>query len=91
MKTTGTIEAGTGLWYAPNTGATNESGFSALPGGYRYYDGSFHGIGLSAYFWSSTVFDASSAWWQYLGYNYAGVGTGADSEDFGDRVRCVQD
>ena len=40
MKTTGTIEAGTGLWYAPNTGATNSSGFSALPGGYRYDAGS---------------------------------------------------
>jgi len=30
MKTTGTIEAGTGLWYAPNEGATNSSGFSRV-------------------------------------------------------------
>jgi starch-binding outer membrane protein, SusD/RagB family len=36
MKTTGTIEDGTGLWYAPNVGATNESGFSAVPSGFFY-------------------------------------------------------
>ncbi len=54
MKTTGTIEAGTGLWYAPNTGATNESGFTALPGGYRSDNGDFDGLGYYAYFWSST-------------------------------------
>src|SRR5574344_2484117 len=36
LKATGTIEAGTGLWYDRNTGATNETGFTGLPGGYRY-------------------------------------------------------
>jgi len=36
MKTTGTIEGGDGLWWAPNTGATNESGWSGVPGGSFY-------------------------------------------------------
>lgn len=35
LKETGTIEAGTGLWHDPNSGATNESGFTAIPGGYK--------------------------------------------------------
>jgi uncharacterized protein (TIGR02145 family) len=41
MKSTGTIEGGDGLWRGSNEGTTNESGFSALPGGYRYNHGVF--------------------------------------------------
>jgi len=48
-------ETGTTHWYSPNTGATNESGFTALPGGYRV-SGGFSSLGFGAYFWSSTVF-----------------------------------
>ena len=55
MKSTGTIEAGTGLWYSPNTGATNESEFTAFPGGGRYDGGNFSYLGFNAGFWSSTV------------------------------------
>ena len=47
-------EAGLEHWYSPNTGATNESDFSALPGGYRSYGGWCDGMGRSAFFWSST-------------------------------------
>lgn len=49
LKTTGTIENQTGYWYAPNTGATDSYGFSALSGS-RYGDGT---LGLDAYFWFS--------------------------------------
>ena len=56
MKSTGTSEGGDGLWYTPNTGATNESGFSALPNGY-VNDGSINETehqGKHANFWTST-------------------------------------
>jgi uncharacterized protein (TIGR02145 family) len=46
--------AGTAYWNSPNTGATNLSGFSALPGAARSYDGSFSGIRNIAFFWSAT-------------------------------------
>jgi len=44
---------GTTYWHDPNTGATNESGFSALPGGYRNNDGGFAGIRNDVFFWSA--------------------------------------
>lgn len=53
LKSTGTIEGGDGLWGKPNFGATNESGFSALPGSFRQStNGSFGSIGNNGYWWS---------------------------------------
>ena len=69
MKSTGTIEASTGLWHAPNTDATNSSGFTGLPGGYRNYDGTFYNVGSYGYWWSSTQNFANSAWFRYMGFN----------------------
>jgi uncharacterized protein (TIGR02145 family) len=40
-----------GTWVTPNTGASNESGFTALAGGFRGNDGSFNALGAVAYFW----------------------------------------
>jgi uncharacterized protein (TIGR02145 family) len=53
MKTTGTIEAGTGLWRTPNLGATNESGWTGLPGG-GVENAQFGGIGMDGVYWTST-------------------------------------
>ncbi len=56
IVTSGKIkEQGTSHWTSPNTGATNETGFTALPGGYRArtYGSDFSGLGTSASFWSS--------------------------------------
>jgi uncharacterized protein (TIGR02145 family) len=62
-------ETGTTHWQSPNTGATNESGFSALPGGYRGYDGYFYTMGFTANFWSSTELYSYLAWHRYLSFD----------------------
>jgi uncharacterized protein (TIGR02145 family) len=54
MKATGTIENGDGLWDSPNSGATDESGFTGLPGGCRTYNGPYSTI-RSDGFWRSTT------------------------------------
>ncbi len=51
-------ESGTTHWISPNTGATNESGFTGLPGGYRASNGPYTDISISASFWSSTDDDS---------------------------------
>ena len=47
-------EIETAHWKSPNKGATNESGFTALPGSNISYNGIFVGLGSYAYWWSST-------------------------------------
>ncbi len=63
MKTTGTIEGGTGLWHAPNSFATNSSGFGALPGGWNDGAGNFTGMGYDAYF-------SNTRTWYYDWFKY---------------------
>ncbi len=85
-------EAGTSHWSSPNTSATNSSGFSALPGGHRYYsDGSFVTLGYFGYWWSSTEGDGSNAWGRYLVYDNAYVGRLDYSKRNGFSVRCLRD
>ena len=87
----GKMKSITAYWNSPNTGATNGSGFSVLPGGYRDFDGSFYGIRYSAFFWSATEYDYSSAWNRYL-YNYLGsVFRYNYIKSFGASVRCLRD
>jgi uncharacterized protein (TIGR02145 family) len=89
MKSTGTIQDGTGLWYAPNFGATNESGFSALPGGMRY-EGYFDGNpGQYAIFWSSTGF-FDDIWFHSLDYGNINVSRSWGSKEWGLSVRCIK-
>ena len=91
MKSTGTIEAGTGLWLSPNTDATNSSGFSGLPGGFRYYNGSFYGVGYYGYWWSSTEYDANFAWGRLLGYSDGLIFRLYYGKPYGFSVRCLRD
>ena len=59
-------------WDSPNTGATNESGFSALPGSMRYYNGRFRydtPIGFRGYYWTSTKIDNSEYAWSRFIYS----------------------
>lgn len=78
-------------WDSPNTGATNESGFTALPGGYRSLNGTFGYFGDYGYWWSSTEGNPSLAWNRSLYYNYGGVYRFLNYKDYGFSVRCVRD
>ena len=91
MKSTGTIEAGTGLWRDLNYGATNESGFSAVPAGFRFLTGSFGFIGYYGYLWSSTENDTGGVWGRGMNYNNGYVDSFYDFEDYGFSVRCLRD
>jgi uncharacterized protein (TIGR02145 family) len=84
-------EAGTTHWESPNTGATNESGFTALPGGYRHNDGYFYAMGYGASFWPSTEIDSGDAYNRSLGHNVPQVYRGYRSKRYGYSVRCVRD
>ena len=84
-------EAGIAHWWSPNTGATNESGFTALPGGCRYYDGAFTNFRTTGYWWSSTQHIDGSAGNRNLSYANSSVGKPYGYLDYGFSVRCLQD
>jgi len=85
-------ETGTTHWFSPNTGATNQSGFSALPGGYRGpIGGTYYQISSHAYFWSSTESSGVSAWNRSLTFNLSGVHRWDDHKRDGYSIRCVRD
>jgi uncharacterized protein (TIGR02145 family) len=90
MKATGSIQAGTGFWQDPNTGATNSSGFTGLPGGCRFNNGIFNLLGYYGYWWSSTEF-GTVAWYRSLDYNVNIVPRNGFSTSNGFSVRCVKD
>lgn len=84
-------ETGTSHWSSSNTGATNETGFTALPGGYRNYDGTFQGTGSVGYWWSSTESGATSAFHRQMDYNGSQVFVSWGGMEGGYSVRCVKD
>ncbi len=84
-------EAGTTHWNSPNTGATNASGFTGLPGG-LLYDGIFYNIGSYSFFWSSTEYDIYKAWDIDLYFSNPEVGhSNHHKEHHGFSVRCIKD
>ena len=91
MKSTGTIQADSGLWNEPNTGATDSSGFTALPGGYRYFSGPFNYLAENAFFWSSSMSTGPFAWCQILYYDMEQVFRGSSFNSYGFSARCVRD
>tara|TARA_B100001250_G_scaffold278285_1_gene240732 strand:+ start:10 stop:759 length:750 start_codon:yes stop_codon:yes gene_type:complete len=85
-------EAGLEHWNSPNAGATNESGFSGFPGGFRNISGSYVYVGNDGYFRSSSEYSTSQAWYHSLHYGYSVVYQGFNmSKQSGLSVRCVGD
>jgi len=84
-------EIGTTHWKSPNTEATNESGFTALPGGARLYAGAFSSIGDYGVWWSSTEYSSTTAWYRGVHYYASYVYRRGDDKEYGFSVRCVRD
>jgi uncharacterized protein (TIGR02145 family) len=84
-------EIGTTHWVIPNAGATNSSGFTGLPGGYRYYNGAYNVVGNFGDWWSATQFSATDAYFRNLYYFNSDVGRYFNLKTNGFSVRCVKD
>lgn len=85
-------EAGTGFWNPPNLGATDDSGFAALPGGHRNWQtGDFIDLGLYGSFWSSTAADSRTAWRRTLYSGDTHVRRLTSHKRDGFSVRCLKD
>jgi uncharacterized protein (TIGR02145 family) len=79
-----------GLWTYPNNGATNSSGFSALPGGFVNTNG-FNTLGFNTYFWSSSDFSSNNAFMRHLNYGYLYIYRNYFPKNDGFSVRCLKD
>ena len=84
-------QAGTTVWLSPNVGATNETGFTALPGGLRYIDATFNYATAAGTWWTSTQADVSTAVFRGMNYSDAAVIRSANAKIGGASVRCVKD
>ena len=78
------------FWRGPNVGATNESGFAAQAGGYRFTSGSFSYLTFFGYWWTATEADATTAWRRLLFNNRESINRMNYDKRYGFSVRCVQ-
>ena len=87
----GKMKSTTG-WILPNAGATNESGFTFLAGGYRTNFGNYTSLGVFGALSSSTEGTPNNiSWYKELFYYGANLGTAAASKQYGRSVRCLRD
>ena len=85
LKETGTI-----YWQSPNTDASNETGFTALPGGFRGQDGTFSSICQTCFFWSSTPIGPNYAQHYILTYSDKSVILSESHKNTGGSIRCIK-
>jgi uncharacterized protein (TIGR02145 family) len=85
-------EVGLTHWKTPNDGATNSSGFTALPAGHRLdADGTFHDIGIASPWWSSTEYNIYKPYYRSVYYLNSAVFRGSGSrKEYGFPVRCLK-
>jgi uncharacterized protein (TIGR02145 family) len=84
-------ETSTTHWKSPNTGTTNETGFTALPGGLVYSSGTFGNIGNYGDWWCSTENNTTNAYCRSMGYDFIDVYICGSNKNAGFSVRCVKD
>jgi uncharacterized protein (TIGR02145 family) len=84
-------EEGTTHWASPNTGATNETGFTALPGGNRRYDGLYSGPTGNGTWRTASEYDSTRVWYRYMFYHSGYVYRNITNKQAGYSVRCIRD
>lgn len=84
-------EASVRYWDAPNAGATNLTGFTAMPGGMRDKAGAFFKFHQKAYFWSATPANSSSIYYYVLSHDTQSLQRFMTNKNCGFSVRCVKD
>ncbi len=83
-------ETGTTHWNTPNTGATNETGFTSLPGSYRSSSGNFDSsIGYKGLWWSAPGY-AYGAFHRWMFHDASNVGWSGNNKNMGQSVRCLR-
>ncbi len=85
LKSVGTTE-----WTIPNKGATNQSGFTGLPGGARGSNGNYGSIGAYGFFWTNTALSLQFANYYYLDYSTTALERSDSDKKLGLSVRCVR-
>jgi uncharacterized protein (TIGR02145 family) len=78
-----------GLWNLPNTGANNESNFSALPAGSRYDDASYNDIGNNCFWWSAFENNSDLGRYYWLSYNNSIIKNNQINKSYGFSIRCI--
>jgi len=81
----------TSHWSDPNSGATNSSGFTALPGGYRNKDGVFKNLSFCGSWWATTEYTKSVAWYRYVDYGTSTIYNVSTYKTSGFSIRCIKD
>lgn len=83
-------EVGLAHWSSPNAEATNSSGFTALPGGYRYIEGQFVNMHSFGYWWTSTTYDNENAYYIDMRRDYGSTESQIIVEGSGFSVKCIK-
>lgn len=91
LKATGTLESGDGLWDYPNENATNETNFSAIPGGICNENGKSYLMGYASFWWTSTNINNSFAYFCYFKSINSVIWIDFNEKEIGMAVRCVKD
>ena len=83
-------DAGTTHWLTPNADATNETNFTALPGGYRYITATFTYLGNRGFWWSSTEHSAPLGYFLTMSSLFGFVSRDGTNKQYGFSVRCIR-
>lgn len=84
-------KSGTTFWEAPNTGAVNDTGFSALPGGVCSMNGTFNYMGYYGYWWISAEKNEIFGWYMKMSSGFTRVYSDYYRKEVGYSVRCIRD